>query len=131
MSPRSALSFIVLAACGGSATSESTPSPGQPPGDPSPSNPSAEVPCGAPPSDIAVASEDLNGYPPYAVSGCSLVYVSTSRGLVRVAVEGAWPTLLPTGDPALGRPALDPVSWTVYVQTRKNAEPARVVAIEP
>ena len=33
-------------------------------------------------ADIAVASVDLNGYPPYAVSGCSLVYVNTSGALV-------------------------------------------------
>ena len=59
------------------------------------------------------------------------VYVSTRDGLVRTALDGSSATVLPTGDPAFGRPALDPVSWTVYVQTRNKSEPARIVAVEP
>lgn len=55
----------------------------------------------------------------------------TAKGIVRVGVDGASPTLLPTEAPAIGRPALDPVSWTVYVQTRKNGGPVTVMAIEP
>lgn len=61
------------------------------------------------------------------------VYVSTAQGLVRAAARGddPSPTVLPTGDPAIGRPALDPVSWTVYVQARRKADRIDVVAIQP
>jgi hypothetical protein len=46
-------------------------------------------------------------------------------------VSGSSPTILPTGEPAFGRPALDPVSFSVYVQTRRNADPAKIVSVEP
>ena len=54
---------------------------------PTPSSSSGGTPpgvaaCAEGASDIAVASEDLNGYPPYAVESCSLVYVSTAGDLV-------------------------------------------------
>jgi hypothetical protein len=54
------------------------------------------------------------------------VYVSTREGLVRVPISGSSPTVLPTGEPVFGRPALDPVSWTVYVQAK-----GKLLAVEP
>jgi hypothetical protein len=59
------------------------------------------------------------------------VYVSTAEGLVRAPVSGSSPTVLPTGDQAFGRPALDPVSWTVYVQTRSHGAQVKIVSVEP
>jgi len=54
------------------------------------------------------------------------VYISTQNGLLRIAGEGSSVTLLPTADPVVGRAALDPVSWTVYVQSGD-----KVLAVEP
>jgi hypothetical protein len=54
------------------------------------------------------------------------VYVATGAGIVRAAADGSSATLLPTAEPAEGRPALDPVSWTVYVHTRD-----KLLAVEP
>lgn len=54
------------------------------------------------------------------------VYVSTAEGLVRVSSDGTSSTLLPTEAPAVGPPALDPVSWTVYVRSGD-----KLLAFEP
>ena len=54
------------------------------------------------------------------------VYIPTEAGLVRVSGDGSSATLLPMDEPPVGRPALDPVGWTVYVQTRD-----KVLAVEP
>lgn len=77
-----------------------------------------------------VVAKDLEDVDGILVAG-DFAYASTSRGVVRIPTNGEAPILLSTRAPAIGRPALDPVSWTVYVQTRKRADAPRVVAIEP
>ncbi len=70
--------FCALSACGGSRADDAA--------SPAPSSSSAPPPaatCTATAAaDVAVASDDLNGFPPYAVDACTLVYVSTAGTLV-------------------------------------------------
>jgi hypothetical protein len=64
----------------------------------------------------------------------SFVYASTRRGLVRVPlVLGGAPTMLPTPGSALGRPVLDTVSWTLFVQSRPKpgSSAVEIVAVVP
>lgn len=70
----------VAPACGGRADDTGSPSPAVT-GNPPPVAP-APATCVAGAADIAVSSTDLNGFPPYAASGCSLVYVSSNGDLV-------------------------------------------------
>lgn len=71
---------------------------------------------------LAAELEDVDGI----LVMQDFAYVSTAQGLLRVPSSGGTSTLLPTDQPAFGRPALDPVSWTVYVQTRD-----KLLAVEP
>lgn len=100
-------------ACGGSA---STQGPGAsssgsttPPDTQQP--PAATCSEGA--SDIAVLGEDLNGYPPYASSGCSLAYVSTSGELVLRDLASKKETVLAPASDRPRRPAMSSelVAW--------------------
>lgn len=107
------LSVCALFACGGS-TSTQGPGPGPagtttPPPDGQP--PAATCSEGA--SDVAVVSEDLNGYPPYASSGCTLAYVSTSGALVLRDLATKNETVLAPAAERPRRPALssDLVAW--------------------
>jgi hypothetical protein len=70
----------VIAACGGS--DERTPAPGPSSSSGSSSGNPPSTSCDAPAADVAVANSDFAGYPPYAVAGCSLVYVSSTGELV-------------------------------------------------
>ena len=77
----SLVSLVACGACGG--RSDATPSGTAPPvaadGGPGP----AAVTCDASSAiGIAVSSNDLNGFPPYAVAGCTLAYVSAAGDLV-------------------------------------------------
>lgn len=101
--------IAMLAACGGE-TSAGTPAPGSPP--PS-SSPSAACDAPAAANDVAVASNDLNGYPPYAVTGCSLVYVSTSGALVIRDLATGTEDTLAGSDEQPRRPAAsaDVIAW--------------------
>ena len=83
--PRAALATLLalagMVACGG--RSDATPSGTAPSvtadGGPGP----AAATCDASSAtDIAVSSTDLNGFPPYAVAGCTLAYVSAAGDLV-------------------------------------------------
>jgi hypothetical protein len=63
-----------------------------------------------------------------------VAYVSTRRGLVRVALASgsSSPTVLATPQPALGRPVLDTTSWTLFVQMRdRRTARAAIVAVIP
>ena len=75
--------FASASACGGRA--DSAPSNGAavaPAGSASPS-PSSSATCDASAAaEIEVSTDDLNGFPPYAVAGCTLAYVSRAGDLV-------------------------------------------------
>jgi hypothetical protein len=60
-----------------------------------------------------VASEDLNGYPPYASSGCTLAYVSASGALVLRDLATKNETTLAPSSERPRRPAMSPelVAW--------------------
>jgi hypothetical protein len=108
------LIVAMLGACGGEVSDDGTSASGTPtPSGSSSSGGTGATSCDAPAADVAVASNDLNGYPPYAVTGCSLVYVSTSGALViRDLATGAEETLAPA-DEAPRRPAAssDVIAW--------------------
>jgi hypothetical protein len=71
-----------------------------------------------PPYDYQTLAGDLEEADGLLVAR-SFAYVSTRRGVVRVPlVAGGSPTVLPTRTAAFGRPVLDTVSWTLFVQTR-------------
>lgn len=76
------VAFCMMSACGGESGRTDAPAPAptasSSSGTPSP----GAVACAEGASDVAVSSEDLNGYPPYAAEGCSLVYVSRAGELV-------------------------------------------------
>jgi hypothetical protein len=64
-------------------------------------------------TDIEVSGSDLNGFPPYAVAGCTLAYVSASRALVlRDLATGAETVIAPASEHPR-RPAVssDLVAW--------------------
>lgn len=72
----------MLLACGsGESVQVDGPAPAPTSSTPGQTPPGAAA-CAEGASDVAVASEDLNGYPPYAAESCSLVYVSTTGDLV-------------------------------------------------
>jgi hypothetical protein len=109
---RGTLLFVLLAACGGNS---STPAPA--------------TKCDAPAAAVEVANEDLNGYPPYAASGCSLAYISTSGVLVlRDLATGAEETISPASDhPRHPAASADVVAWeagsgVVGVRVRSTGE---------
>lgn len=74
---------------------------------PTPTSPGAPTCDATFARDIAVSSDDANGYPPYAIAECSLVYVSSDGALVlRDLSSNAEITLAPTSErprrPAVG-----------------------------
>lgn len=79
-----AVATCLVLGCGGardesSATNAKPSATGTPPTSPTGGPPACEA---AAARDVAVASDDLNGYPPYALAECSLVYVSSSGALI-------------------------------------------------
>lgn len=82
--------------------------------------PDAEAGAAIPPSctpaaieGLAIAGGDLNGYPPYAVDACTLVYVDAAGALVlRDLTTGGTTEIAPASDRAF-RPALSAglVAW--------------------
>lgn len=67
--------------------------------------------------DVEVAAEDLEVYPPYATSGCTLVYVARSGDLVlRDALTGAESSIAPASERPR-RPSVTPylVVWEATV----------------
>lgn len=117
---RGGLLFIAMTACFAACGGE-TEGNGAPYGSPSSSSTSsgsssggaASGSCDAPAADVAVASADLNGYPPYAASGCSLVYVSAAGALVvRDLATGAEETLAaPDEQPRRPAASADVIAW--------------------
>lgn len=106
----------LAAACGGETSEQRTPAPASS----GSSSGTLASSCDAPTADVAVANSDLNGYPPYAVSGCSLVYVSTSGALlIRDLATGAEETLA-SADEQPRRPAASPdvIAWEGTVAGR-------------
>ena len=69
---------IACGACGGQADSPSSGGGTSPPGVPT-TTPSCDASAAA---DIEVSGDDLNGFPPYAVSNCTLAYVSSAGQLI-------------------------------------------------
>jgi hypothetical protein len=84
MSSLRGLAFVVaaaLAACGGSRADVGAGTDAGPNADDA--GPSPPLACSASAAaDIEVASVDLNAYPPYAIDGCTLVYVAARGALV-------------------------------------------------
>ncbi len=112
------LGAALVAACGGS-TSPVTGASGAPSSSGTSTNPpddTSQPPAGAcsdGATDIEVSSQDLNGFPPYAVSECSLVYVNASGALVlRDLATKKESTIAPSTERPR-RPALskDVVTW--------------------
>ena len=74
--------LAIIAACGG-ARDEGPAEASSSSGAPAPAPASSASTCDPSAArDVVVASDDLNGYPPYAVAECSLVYVSSSGDLM-------------------------------------------------
>ncbi|MBX3189765.1 MAG: hypothetical protein KF819_22255 [Labilithrix sp.] len=103
---RWALFASMAIACGGSREGE--PAHVTPPGAPVAGSckPSAAA-------DIEVSSNDLNGFPPYATSGCSLVYVSRAGALVLRDLATGVETTIADASAAPRRPAIsgDVIAW--------------------
>lgn len=114
--------LVFAAACGGRAVDDVS-SPGGAP------SPAATVdPAGTPETgkcdarsvDVSVAKSDLNGYPPYALSGCSLAYITTDGALVlRDLATGTEETLAAASE-GPRRPAASPsvIAWEAMVDHR-------------
>jgi hypothetical protein len=82
-----ALAVLVAAACGGDdpgGPTASTPAEDASP----PPSPAPGAGCEPAVPDLAVARQDLDGYPPYAIAGCELVYVAESGALVARDLSG-------------------------------------------
>lgn len=118
-------------ACGGEVSGERAPAPGGSSSGSSSSS-SGSAPsgsCDAPAADVAVANNDLTGYPAYAVAGCSLVYVSSSGALVgRDLGTGAEESLAPANErPRRPAASAEIVAWeadeagTTVVRVRVRA----------
>lgn len=101
-------------ACGGHAEGASPgtapPSSTQPTPAPSPATPTCDA---AAATDIEVSSNDVNGFPPYAASGCTLVYVDGAGALVvRDLSTRAETTVAPaTEQPRRPTVSTDVIAW--------------------
>ncbi|MBS2014165.1 MAG: hypothetical protein JST00_14845 [Deltaproteobacteria bacterium] len=122
---------FVIAACDDSPLPQVDRDATPPPVGTSPVPPAAS--CAAGFDDVVVASEDLNGYPPYAVEGCSLVYVSGSGDLVLrdLAVRGAGgEQVLASAQERPRRPAISRALVAFEAEVR-GARVVRIVPREP
>jgi hypothetical protein len=105
--------LALVAACG----SHSSGTAGSPPG----ANPAPPASCNASAAaDVEVASDDLNGFPPYAVAGCSLAYVSRAGELVLRDLGTGRETRLAAADERPRRPAVSAeiVAWEADLDGR-------------
>jgi hypothetical protein len=124
MSPRPLAHLAVFAAlttvavaCGGHAESVS-PGTGSPPStQPAPATPTCDA---AAATDIEVSSNDVSGFPPYAASGCTLVYVNGAGALVaRDLSSRAEITIAPaTEHPRRPTVSADVVAWEADQNSR-------------
>jgi hypothetical protein len=111
--PKNMLAALAALAisCGGSAT-DGTTGTAPAPTTPSPSSPTP----GCDPSaatDIQVSGADLDGFPPYAVSACTLVYVSGAGDLVARDLANRAETIVAPASEHPRRPAASPevIAW--------------------
>jgi hypothetical protein len=104
-------------ACGGHAESGSPGTVAPPSTQPAPAAPTCDA---AAATDIAVSSNDVNGFPPYAVSGCTLVYVNGAGALVmRDLSTRAESTIAPaTEHPRRPTVSSDVIAWEADQNTR-------------
>jgi hypothetical protein len=108
---RTAPLFVFVIACGTSGGAPAAPQPPPPAAEdaspPDTAAPQSTATCDAPlPSDIPIASVDLQGYPPYAADGCTLVYVAAGGDLrVRDLKAGA-DTVLAAASESPHRPTI-------------------------
>jgi hypothetical protein len=100
-------SLLALSACA-EHTERAEPSagPGSPPGPPASCAPEAA-------SGLVVKGEDLDGYPPYAVEGCALVYLREDGVLVHRDLTDGTETTMAGADEQPRRPAISAglVAW--------------------
>src|SRR5262245_7659615 len=119
--------FLGLLACGGSAPPAGAPEDAGSPQDVGSPTDAPPVTCDAPPpKDVPVSSLDLQGYPPYAADGCTLVYVApgAQAGVsgdlrIRDLASGVESTLAPASE-SPRRPTIggDVVAWEAKDGTR-------------
>ena len=108
--PLGLATVALVASCGGTANDAGSSPATAPPGAPPVAAPSCD-PSAA--RDIEVSGDDLNGFPPYAVSACTLVYVNRSGVLVvRDLTSGAETTLAPASEhPRRPAVSLELIAW--------------------
>jgi hypothetical protein len=114
-----------LVACGSSAsgTPATATTPPAPPGAP-PSAPPASTSCTPDAAaDVVVAANDLNGFPPYAISGCSLVYVAKGGALVLRDLTTRAETTIAEAADSPRRPTIagDVIAWEAGSSVRVRA----------
>ena len=101
---------LPLGACGGTTSRDPagtiTPPSTTPPG----STPSCD-PTAA--NDVEVSGDDLNGFPPYAVAACTLVYVNSTGALVIRDLANGAETSVAAASERPRRPAASPslIAW--------------------
>lgn len=109
-----------VAACGGAVARADAGDAGAPAADDAPAPAPRGGACSAPTAaGVEVASVDLNAYPPYAIAGCALVYVSPRGALVmRDLATGAEATLSTIADEHPRRPAISDalVAWEATIK---------------
>lgn len=101
---------LVVAGCSGGPAADIdapkpalTPDAGSPPATAAPAPPRCEASAA---TDISVASDDANGYPPYAIADCTLVYVDGTGALMLRDLSTKAETSLAPATEAPRRPAV-------------------------
>lgn len=112
--------FLLVAACGGSTSSDD----GTQPVGPTPHGPGTNDPPSACDGSIAkdiLVSRSLNGAPPYAVSGCDLVYVNDAGALVTRDLATGKETTLASVDEAPAHPVVTQylVAWEATIAGKR------------
>ncbi len=108
----------LAAGCGGRAADDPSPAPSPSGATPPGTTPPVAGTCESGASDIAVSSTDLNGFPPYAAAGCTLVYISSAGDLVSRDLASRKETVIAPSSERPRRPTASPdlVAWEADVQ---------------
>lgn len=111
-----ALASLPLLACG--AVSPDAPQEGTLPNEPAPADARR---CATRPVDLEVAADDLERYPPYAMSGCTLAYLARDASLMVRDLNSGAEIRLAGPDEAARRPTIDGgvVAWEAVVDARR------------
>ena len=103
----------LVASCASKRDDTPAPAPTPTPTGSVPPVPVKPATCAEAAADITVANVDLNGYPPYAVAGCTLVYVNASGALVMRDLTTAAESPVAEASETPHRPAIstDVLAW--------------------